>query len=244
MTQTTLMRLIGSRGKLLASQYTYFKACWGTPGGGSPPACAVQTTFSTASAIATFDNPAGSGRVAIIDYIRLLVKSADTNGTAMYVTGMMDQQQRFSSGGLQPIPPEYGPIAVSGMNGVGGQMPVLVPHFGPLNLVAAGANRLLTSPGILVKKASAAPVMVVEDELLFSYGFADDAPGVGQTKLSSANPTLWRTHMGLALIEPGCNYSLPAWFPGLTVGFTFEPEVAWWEFDPSDGASLPHAVPD
>jgi len=233
MTQSTVARLIGTRGKLLAGQYTYHKGSWGTPGGGAPPASAVQTTFSTASAIASFDNPAGSNRICIIDYIRMLVKTVDTSATAMYVSGMLDQQNRFSSGGFQPIAPEIGPIAVSGMNGTSGQMPVLVPHFGPIALVAGGANRLLSSPGILVKKVAAAPVMVVEDELLFSFGFADDAPGVGQSKLGGANPTLWRTHMGLILIEPGCNYSLLAWYPAVTVGFNFEPEVAWWELDPS-----------
>lgn len=211
------------------AHYAY-RACWGTPGGGSPPACAVQTTLSTSSAIASFDNPSAGGRLVIMDYIRLLVKAADTGATAMYVSGMLDGQQRFNSGGFQPISPEIGPICVTQMNVT---MPALIPHFGPLGLTSGGANRLLTHPGILIKNVAAAPLMVVDDELLFTFASGDESSSrtIGSTKRGVANAAIYQENLGPIVIEPGCNYSLLAWFPGISAGFTFEPECAWWEVE-------------
>lgn len=244
-----IIKLLGSQGRQLAAAGYYHKACWGTPDGGSPPLSSIQQTFSTTSAIATFDMPTKrtqayhgtqpgdsvpQTQIAVLDYIRFTVRVADTSATAMFVAGQADQANRFSSGGFQPIPPELGPIAVSGMN-TPSKMPGLLSHFGPIVLNAAGANRLLTHSKIPVKQVAAAPLFLVNDQLFFSFANAFDVtPNSGSASTTgNANPSVYRTNMGPIVIEPGNNWSLLAWFTAITVGVTFEPsELGWWELDP------------
>lgn len=226
---TSQKYLAGTLGRWITTRGQYHKATWGTPGGGSPPACAVNTTFSATSALYEVENPlpVGGGNVYVIPhYVKLLVTAADTLGTDFHYSAVIDPKLRFSSGGFQPISPEFGPVNVLNMNQPG-LMPAAAWHFGPLVLNAAGPNRLLMARG-QVKHVGAAPLTSVGDTFLFTYAGGDMLP-TGSIVGAATTPTRYREDLGFVCVPPQSSHALLAWFPGLTVGFAFEMECGWWE---------------
>jgi len=221
--------LAGTLGRWLTVRGQYHKAVWGTPGGGSPPACAVQTTFSTTSAIYEVENPLplGGGNVYIIPhFVKLLVTAADSTATDFHFSGVLDPKLRFSSGGFQPISPEFGPVNVLNMNQPG-VMPAAAWHFGPVVLNAAGTNRLLMARG-QIKHVAAAPLCSVGDEFLFTYTGGDGITS-GSIVGAATTPARYRADLGFVCVPPQSSHALLAWFPAITAGFTFEMEAGWWE---------------
>ena len=234
------------RGRWHVAGGRYYKAMTGTPGGAGHTVT-VNTTFSSTSAIFEMENPnqiypnsAGGAPPSIANaaqdpygqgsiflyphYLRMTIVTSDTNGTSIQWVGVLDPKLRYSSGGFQPISPEYGSENVLVMNQVG-YAPTAGIHVGAVTLNAAGANRLIMGRGVM-KANAAAPIAVVNDEYLFTFGNMENVSGALKT---GTTPAQFVQSLGPVCVPPQSSFAILAWYPALTVGFAFDFEFGWWE---------------
>lgn len=225
-------KLLGATdGKWGAGQGIYYKAMNGTPGTGIVGP--TVTAFNVNSALVEVQNPtalpsvdgSATSTYLVLDYIKLLVTAADVAGTSIQYLGVLDPILRYSAGGTQPIPPEFGPVNVLNMNNAS-FMPQAAWHFGAVATTNASANRLIMARGCM-KANAAAPIAVVNDEYYWSFGQAYDV-GAGALK-TGTTPSTYRQNCGPVVVPPQSSFVLHAWSPALTGAYSFEFECGWWE---------------
>jgi hypothetical protein len=216
----------------------YYKAMNGTPG--TAISSGTNVAFSVNSALLDIENPnniypnntqnpsvnnqpsdpIGAGSIFIYPhYFRVNVAGAGTSTTSLEWAITIDPKSRFSSGGFQPISPEFGPENVLVMNSTG-FMPTANIHVGAVTTNAAGANRLLAGRGTM-----RTGLPVVGDEYLWTFGDvqATSGPKAGTTAQIIVE------NIGPVCIPPGSSFVLYTWYPAMATAFTFEFELAWWE---------------
>lgn len=219
-----------------AAQGYYYKAVNATPSTGI--ISSTQQTFSATSGLFCMQNtaPATSNVFLFPDYLKLLVTVVDTTATAFQYLGAVDNALRFSSGGTALVTAGTAASNNGPMNTrrrVVGTLPQASIFYGALTLAAEGTQVVRQSRGCV--KANAAPVTQVNDEYYFTFGPSADA-GAGSAKTAAAaTPSIYRQNVGMVSIAPQGSFVFNAWFPAITVGFTAEVEVGWWEV-PADPA--------
>jgi len=219
-----------------AAQGYYYKAVNATPSTGI--ISSTQQTFSATSGLFCMQNTAqvNSNVFLFPDYLKLLVSVVDTTATAFQYLGAVDNTLRFSSGGTALTTVGTAASNNGSMNTrrrIAGSLPQAAITYGALVLAAEGSQVVRQSRGCV--KANAAPFSQVNDEYYFAFGPSADA-GAGSAKTSAAaTPTVYRQNVGMVSIAPQGSFVFNAWFPAITVGFTAEVEVGWWEV-PADPA--------
>jgi hypothetical protein len=219
-----------------AAQGYYYKAVNATPSTGI--ISSIQQTFSATSGLFCIQNsaPATSNVFLFPDYLKLLVSVVDTTATAFQYLGVVDNTLRYSSGGtalntVGTAAANNGPMNTR--RRVVGTLPQASLTYGALTLAAEGSLVVRQSRGCV--KANVAPFSQVNDEYYFAFGSSADA-GAGSAKTAAAStPSVYRQNLGMVSIAPQGSFVLNAWFPAITVGFTAEVEVGWWEV-PADPA--------
>lgn len=219
-----------------AAQGYYYKAVNATPGTGIIGS--TQQTFSATSGLFCMQNSAqvNSNVFLFPDYLKLLVSVVDTTATAFQYLGVVDNTLRYSSGGTALVTVGTAAANNGPMNTrrrVTGSLPQAAITYGALTLAAEGSQVVRQSRGCV--KANVAPFSQVNDEYYFAFGPSADA-GAGAAKTAAAStPSVYRQNVGMVSIAPQGSFVFNAWFPAITVGFTAEVEVGWWEV-PADPA--------
>lgn len=219
-----------------AAQGYYFKAVNATPSTGI--VSSTQQTFLATSGLFCIQNtaPVGSNVFLFPDFLKLLVTVADTSATSVQYLGAVDNTLRFASGGTALVTAgtaasNNGPLNTR--RRVTGSLPEASVFYGALTLAAEGSQVVRCTRGAI--KAGAAAITQPNDELYFAFGSSADA-GAGSSKTSAATtPTVYRQNLGMVSVAPQGSFVLNVWCPAITVGFTAEVEVGWWEV-PADPA--------
>src|SRR6266699_1143248 len=240
-TLNILKQLEASNGGYISMEGSYFKGINPTIGTGinSPTA----TTFSATSCMLSIQNPLGiwpgsasyhqrpatplgeGSTFMVLDYFKFLITAADTTATSWQWAITVDTTNRYSSGGTTPSQFCTNPLVSS----IPSYAPKASIHVGAVTLTAASANVIQIGRGS-AKKVTTAPLLLVDDEIVFSFGRGDSLTGFtkgGGT--SGTNPALYRQHAGVVCVPPGCTFMMHSWFPAISAAFSFEFELGWEE---------------
>lgn len=150
--------LMGSKMHALADQGSYFVATNATPGT-AISSVAAESTFSDLKALLFLRHGASSNKRLYLDYIKLTVAAAGTNGTNWAFEMKGDKgTSRYASGGtaITPKNPNMASSATSEIDAM---------YFGAVVPVAATSDARLLHHG-LVRTV----IKVIGDQYLFTFG--------------------------------------------------------------------------
>lgn len=203
---------------ILADEGKYFVAM--TTNGGTGVICGTNTVANveTTGNLVYIKNNAASGEVSstrmYLDYIRIIVNTIGTGGTAMQCYGRLDNHPtKYTSGGtvLFPVSPNMDSSAQS--NGY-----IVVG-----NLVTLAAT---TSSRMVHRNVMKQAAQVIGDEYIIKYGgvdISDSALAGGST------PSRFCIPAAPVCIGPQQCYTLNVWNMAHTSGPAYEIEIGYWE---------------
>jgi hypothetical protein len=201
-----------------ADEGKYFVAVNPTMGTGI--AMGIQTTFNaTANVLGILVNnaAAGSGKRLYVDYIRLICTAAGTTTTASDLAVVVDNTNRYSSGGTQ-LTPVCVNADLTSLN------TSALAYFGALTAAAANAARVVSR---LRLKTQAAPCWVVGDSVFVKFS-AQDGQGIGPTSGTAAQNI--GLSAGPVIIGAGESVLFHMWnTANATTPPSFEVEIGWYE---------------
>jgi hypothetical protein len=200
----------------------------------------TQQTFSNTSALLVFQNtltglykgagkvatPLGEGSTFVVpDFFRMTVVTVDAGMTSFQWGIVQDTTLRYSSGGQTPALPTLACNNVL-VSTIPAYQPKASVFVGAVVTTAPSTNQIQVGRGSI--KSNAAPLTVVGDELLFTFGTMPSA-AMGLKSGTATGAALYHSQLAAAGAPPQGSIVLHAWFPGATTGITFEYEVGWWE---------------
>lgn len=123
----------------------------------------MATAFSDTlkHAVVITNNEVAGGKSIVLDYILARVIVADTNGTSLVARAEIDSTNRYSSGGTALTVANQTPGATAPAS-------LATVKVGDVTCGAAGTYR--THLGMQLIAANAAPVLVIDNTYLFSFG--------------------------------------------------------------------------
>jgi len=173
----------------------------------------VSTTFDTTKALLSIYN--GGSLNITLKGLRLHVGVVGTTGSIVQFTQTTDTGNRWSSGGTA--------LTANNTNSGSLNRSGAVVNFGALTLTTATASRTLAH----TKYKSA--IEVVDDTYQFSWGSSTQY----EDPASLINNTTTLSHVSYSFpsitVAPGTTYMLHQWRASITVGVTFDVELAFVE---------------
>jgi hypothetical protein len=196
----------------LADEASYFVATNPTPGTGLTGHAAAQTMDNTKASVFILNQSPTGGRNIYLDYIKLVMTAAGTNGTSWYATHLIDQGAAYSSGGtaITPINP----------NLASGQRSVAAVYAGAA-VVTAGTQRIVANQNVRTV------IPVVGDVLLFTFGA--EVPIISGMPLEGTTQLERSIVCPPVIVSPQGTYKLILWRASQTVAAAFEVEIGYWE---------------
>lgn len=172
-------------------------------------------------ALALTNNEVAGGKTYVLDYIKARVIVAGSTTTSVEARAEVDTTSRYSSGGTALVVYKTNPIATSPAS-------LATCKVGDVTCVAASANRQFIGHQ-LVKKC-AAPVIVVDETFLFTFGnlnqtaAAVTAGPVATTMIGGSYP------FPAAAVPPGGSFVFHlAHIANATTPPQYDFEVSWVE---------------
>lgn len=209
--------VLGSKMHMLAEEGTYFTATNATLGT-AIAGTAAPTAFSATVALLSLYNTAVQGSAGAksiyLDFIRLEVRAAGTNGTNFLYAQSIDAGNRFSSGGtaITPVNPNIGLTTTSG-----GTL-----NFGALTATAASASVRRVSHGQI-----RSVIKVIGDTYLFTFGNSSPM-ATGMVMEGTAQATI-PVHCPPVVLGPNTTFLLHEIAASQSVAATYEISMGWWE---------------
>lgn len=202
---------------LHAQEGTYFEATNATLGT-AISGTAAPTSFSATVALMSLYNSllattSPSKRIEL-DYLKLEVRAAGTNGTSFQFAMSIDAGNRFSSGGttVTPINPNMDSASAS----------IATLNVGALTATAASASVRRACHGMI------RPVIkVIGDCYLFTFG-QSHASAAG-ADIGGTNVQLIPVHCPPVILGPNQTFLLHEVAPSQSVAATYEFSMGWWE---------------
>lgn len=195
---------------------SYFVATNPTPGTGIAGIAATGAFADAESLLLVHNaNTDASAKRVYIDYLRLTVTAAGTDGTDhRYVSKLDSSVDRYTSGGsaITPVNPNMDDSSTA----------AATVKFGALVTTAASANARLVSNGLLRNV-----ITVVGD--VYTFDFGGDVPAAPSHAVAgTAIANLVVRHPPIVL-GPGDSWVLSLHATAQTGATSYEFELGWWE---------------
>lgn len=206
--------LQGGKVSALAEEGSYFVTRNATTGTGIASTANV-TAFSATSPFLYLYNGSTTKSVTL-DYLKLQVTAAGTNGTALWYQMNIDNIARWTSGGTALGTPACTNMSTTTASGVTGYAGAIVAPAASayVRALAGGAIRLV--------------IPVVGDQYLFTFG--SSAPGpIGTLALAGTAIASWHSPAPPVVLGPGHTFLLYLWLPSQSGASSYEYEVGFWE---------------
>jgi hypothetical protein len=199
----------------LADMGDYFIARNPTPGTGLAGIAAADGLDDTEGTLLVRNS--NSAKRVYLDYLKLRVTVAGTNGTNAHFASKIDQGNRYTSGGtaIAPVNVNMASSNTAGVTGI----------FGALVTTAATAGARLVGAGV-VRRAT---IVVAGDEYFWDFGGrvpADTRPATIAAD-STTNVSTAIAHCPVVL-GPGDSWWFSVYSSSQTVGTSFEYELGFW----------------
>lgn len=208
--------LMGSKLHALADQGSYFTACNATPGT-ALASVAAEASFAATKTLLLIRNGTSATKRICMDFIKLQVAAAGTNGTNYNLVLTGDKNgSRYSSGGtaLTAVNTNLASTTSSG---------VAELYFGAVTTTAAtsAVRTLWHSPVRTVIK-------VVGDQYLLNFGAAAGMP-TASTIMAGTAQASFQLSLPPVVLGPGDSMMLHEWAASQDTAATYEVSMGWWE---------------
>lgn len=203
---------VGKSRATLAEEGSYYIAVNATPGTGVA-GIAAANGYDATEALCTILNAASSSKTIVLDYIKLSVTAAGTNGTDLRWDAHLDTGSRYTSGGS---------VITAANAKVGGAASQGTIQFGAVVAPAATADVLRIGGNEL-----RSVIKVIGDQYTFDFG-GDPVQGSG----APANGTLaanLATQCAPVILAPGKSFILTLNSASQSVAASYEFEIGYWE---------------
>ena len=205
----------GSKVHALSDEGSYFIQKNATTGTGIASTAAVTAYDATKPFLYLYNSATASeGTRIYLDYLKLQVTSAGTNGTALWYDMVLDNIARYTSGGTAStfINPNMDSSATQSATGYAGAL-VAPAASSDVRKVCGGAIRLV--------------IPVVGDQYLFNFG----SPSCTGSSLALAGTaiTSFVSPAPPIVVGPGDSFLVYLWLPSQDGASSYEYELGFWQ---------------
>lgn len=206
----------GSKTYPLADEGSYFvatNATLGTALSGTAAPTAYSATVALMTMFNTVSSSAALGKSIYLDFIEIQVRAAGTNGTNFQYAMVLDQGNRFASGGtaITPVSP----------NSISAATSLATLNFGAITASAASAARRVKHGQIR------SVIKVIGDVYTFTFG-QSNASMSGMVLEGTAQAHV-PIHCPPVVIGPNTTFLLSEIAASQSVAATYEFSMGWWE---------------
>jgi hypothetical protein len=194
-----------------AKEGSAFVALNGTLETGIATGGATQTAFvATTPSLWMFNGDVPSGKDVILDRLKLIVTVAGVALTALRYAVIVDNINRYTSGGT----------AITPRVAVGGNTSVVSGFFGAITASAAGGASKVVGHGVLRSQ-----IPIINDEYMLDFGGSDSSAGAAQ-----ATTSVSISHaVAPVILAPGECMLVYLWGAAMTTTPQTEYEIQWYE---------------
>jgi hypothetical protein len=202
----------------LCDEGSYYVATTTISAGATVPVAgiAAASSFSDLQSLVYLENinTAASKKYIYLDYLKLLLTTAGTNGTNLHYAAKVDASGRYTSGGttITPVNLTEWQTGKSNSN----------CYFGALVTTAAGSGARLVGTGLL-----RTVIGVVGDTYTWDFGgdmVDTSALAIGGTAVTNVN-----TRCAPVILGPNTSFVFNTWASSQSAAISWEIELGYWE---------------